>query len=379
MDGSAPVRTGIMDWQTLRADADLSNVVFPGPWTASGFVVADRGNVLVFSLDAQGRPSGPPRALMSGVGFHGTPTMSRDEQTVFTSFTPVRAIERLPLGPVADAATQLFMDSNTVGWRASSTRDGSMIVFERLAGGRLEIWRKSLMTGEQRLVMPVQSRPLVDATVSPDGARLTYVIANVGSPDFGAGFTAEISGGVPKPVCQKCSLWGFTPDSRRAILTDEQSIQFLADSGATQTVLTVREGRVDRPFVAPDGRAIAFRVAHGAKFKTFVTPFSPAGSAASSGWTQIDEPTVTGRPCGWSPDSSLLYLLLDADGFRDLWGQKIDALGHVVGNPYVVRHLHHTNGVSTSFGNAITTQGFLYETTKLTGNLWHLAPQAVSR
>ena len=76
--------------------------------------------------------------------------------------------------------------------------------------------------------------------------------------------------------------------------------------------------------------------------------------------------------CGWSPDSSTLYLLLDADGYRDLWGQKIDGASRPIGKPFVVRHLHHSNGVSTSFGNAITAQGFLYESTRVTSNLWRL-------
>ncbi len=73
--------------------------------------------------------------------------------------------------------------------------------------------------------------------------------------------------------------------------------------------------------------------------------------------------------------SAVLYLLLDTDGFRDLWGQRIDGVsGRLEGKPYVVRHLHErANRVSTSFGNAITAEGFLYETSRRTGNLWRLS------
>jgi hypothetical protein len=71
--------------------------------------------------------------------------------------------------------------------------------------------------------------------------------------------------------------------------------------------------------------------------------------------------------------------LLDTDGFRDLWGQRIGGVsGRPEGKPYVVRHLHKTaNIVSTSFGNAITAEGFLYETTRLTANLWRLSSPRV--
>ena len=157
-------------------------------------------------------------------------------------------------------------------------------------------------------------------------------------------------------------------------VTDQKSVRFLSDSGPAQIVVTTPD-KIDRPSVAPRGRAMAFRIARGSESKVFVVPLPASGSVPSGMWTQIDEPTTTGRPCGWSPDSSTLYLLLDADGFRDLWGQKVDAAGKTVGKPFVVRHLHHKTGVSTSFGNAVTDQGFLYESWHLTGNLWQFVPR----
>jgi Tol biopolymer transport system component len=379
VDGSAPSRTAIMDWPDLRGDANRQNTVWSGPWTRSGFLIAEGARLLLLPLaPADGHLAGDPQALTFGVGTYGTPTMSRDGQIVFSSFMQVRTIERLPLGPSPEGPVQLFLDSNNVGWRASTTRDGSVIVFERMTSGRREIWLKNLGTGEQRLIMPVPSAGLVDATVSPDGSRFTYVIPDNGNPDFGKGFTVEIAGGVPRPACDGCTMWGFMPDSRRAIVSDTRSIRAVGDDGASQTLVT-SPSRIDRPSVSPDGRAIAFRTSQGAVVKTFVAPILPSGAVPAQKWMQIDEPTTTGRPCGWSPDSSTLYLLLDADGYRDLWGQKVDASGRATGKPFVVRHLHHTTGVSTSFGNAITPQGFLYESTRVTGNLWRLPPQASAK
>jgi hypothetical protein len=324
---------------------------------------------------SNGGLTGEPQSLTFGVGTYETPTTSRDGQVIFSSSLQVRSIERLPLGPVAEGPVQLFLDSNNIGWRASTTRDGSVMVFERVTGGRREIWLKNLATGEQRSILQVPAAGLVNATVSPDGSRLTYVIADGGRPDFGKGFAVELAGGVPRPVCDGCTLWGFLPDSRRAIVSDVSTIRFVSDSGAAQTVLRT-PNTIDRPSVSPDGRAIAFRIAQGANLRTFVAPIPATGTTPEQLWTAIDEPTTTGRPCGWSPDSSTLYLLLDTDGFRDLWGQRIGPAGHPVGKPFVVRHLHHATGVSTSFGNAITPQGFLYESTRVTGNLWRLAPPA---
>jgi hypothetical protein len=69
-----------------------------------------------------------------------------------------------------------------------------------------------------------------------------------------------------------------------------------------------------------------------------------------------------------------VYLLLDADGFRCLWAQPIDAVGARVGRPVIVRHFHTTKGISTSFGNAITADGFLYEAAEELANIWKLTP-----
>ena len=71
-------------------------------------------------------------------------------------------------------------------------------------------------------------------------------------------------------------------------------------------------------------------------------------------------------------DSRTLYLLLDVDGFRCLWAQSVDAAARPVGAPAPARHFHNVTGMSTSFGNAVTAQGFLYEAEDATANLWKL-------
>jgi hypothetical protein len=96
----------------------------------------------------------------------------------------------------------------------------------------------------------------------------------------------------------------------------------------------------------------------------------------------IDEPTVTGRAAGWSTDSTVLYLLLDTDGTRCLYGQRIDPLsGALVGTPFAVRHFHDTSkqGYSTSLNNAVTEAGFLYEVQVRSGTLWRTRLSATSR
>jgi hypothetical protein len=72
----------------------------------------------------------------------------------------------------------------------------------------------------------------------------------------------------------------------------------------------------------------------------------------------------------------VLYLLLDTDGLRCLWAQRVDGASRFVGKPYAVRHFHSAreSNFGTTYGNAITALGFLYDGTRTIGNIWTIAP-----
>ncbi|MCA1651495.1 MAG: hypothetical protein LC753_14875, partial [Acidobacteria bacterium] len=114
---------------------------------------------------------------------------------------------------------------------------------------------------------------------------------------------------------------------------------------------------------------------NGGEGKSFVVPLTPGRPQRPDTWMAIDEPTKSGRPGGWSLDSRMVYLLLDTDGFRCLWGQRLDAAGRLEGKPVPVRHFHGADwaALSTSFGNAVSPDGFMYSTMKSRGNIWSLA------
>jgi hypothetical protein len=150
------------------------------------------------------------------------------------------------------------------------------------------------------------------------------------------------------------------------------------NTGLAQDLVTVSDGRLDRPHVSADDRWLAFRYQADSMSKSFVVPLTPGQPVPHDRWQKIDEPTSTGRPAAWSLDSPTLYLLLDTDGFRCLWGQRVDpASGHVIGVPFPAKHFHgdqvaSAGGVSTSYGNAISTAGLLYETVDQRADIWRL-------
>jgi len=374
VDGARPAKVGIADVPLLRGAG-----IAPERWTPSGVLFSYKEDLWSIALSNAGRVLGPPRRLTLGVGPYLEPAAGPDGQIVFSRIVSERVIERASITNLTEPAARLYADTGTTTWRASETSDGSLIVFERGVEGAREIWVKQTRSGRQELVTRVPGGAQVNATISGDGARIAYTRnSDVTGGSAGTGFVIETAGGVPTRVCDGCELHGFLADhhSVLAALNDGHAIRVIdvRTGNARDLVVAAAGARLDRPHASPDNRWLAFRSQSNSVGKTFVVRLSPDRPISAAGLRPIDEPTATGRPCGWSLDSRIVYLLLDTDGSRCLWAQRIDPVGAPVGSPVIVRHFHSTKGISTSFGDAITADGFLYEAAKESANLWKLTP-----
>jgi hypothetical protein len=374
LDGRPPVKTGVFETPLLR-DA----VVAPDRWTPSGVLFSFRDDLWRVTLSSAGHLSAPPRRLTLGVGPYVEPATGPNGDVTFARLVIQRQVERASLVDPLEPVTRLYADSGSTTWRASGTSDGSLIVFERAVGAAREIWTKDTSSGRQDLVVRVPTGDALNATVSSDGARIAYTQDSGGTGDAtGTGYVIETSGGVPRKVCDGCLLHGFLADNRQVLvaLDDGHAIRVIDVRTAEARDLVIAEDgtRLNRPHASPDDRWLAFRRLRGASGKTAVARLGLDRPVPADSVEAVDEPTASGRPAGWSLDSRILYLLLDTDGFRCLWGQRVDpAMGTLVGKPFVARHFHAANGVSTSFGNAINASGFLYEASDSTSNLWNLS------
>jgi dipeptidyl aminopeptidase/acylaminoacyl peptidase len=306
------------------------------------------------------------------------PATGPNGEVVFARLVAERAVERASLTDTAEPVARLYNDSEPTTWRASGTADGSKIVFEHGAGTFREIWLKNTVSGRQELVVRVPTQAPLSATVSPDGARIAYT-QNSNATGFatGTGYVVETSGGVPRKICDSCELHGFLADNQRVLvaLGDGHAIRVIdVRTGVSRDLVVSQDGsRLDRPHASPDDRWLAFRRARGSVGKTLIVKLASDRAVVADGFEAIDEPTTSGRPCGWALDSRMLYLLLDTDGFRCIWGQHVNPeTGALAGKPFASRHFHNTKAMSTSFGNAITAGGFMYEAADETANVWKL-------
>ena len=379
LDGAPVVKTGVLELPLLRG-AEIA----PERWTRAGVLFSFDGDLWKLALSNSGRVAGRPHRLTLGVGPHLEPAAGPNDEIVFARLVSERVIERASVTHASEPAARLYADTGTTTWRASETSDGNLIVFERSLVDARELWTKNTQSGRQELIARVATVDPLNATISPDGARIAYTKdSNVTGGSAGTGFIIETSGGVPRQICEACELHGFLADNHQVLvaLRDGHAIRVVdTRTGTARDVVMGTTGELlDRPHVSPDGRWLAFRISKGASGKSFVVRLTPDQPTSTGGLTAVDEPTTTGRPGGWSIDSRAVYLLLDTDGFRCLWAQPIDATnGALIGKPVAVRHFHSTKGMSTSFGNAISADGFLYEASEESANLWRLTPSTHS-
>ena len=381
LDGRPPVRSGVLDLFDWRRETDRE-VMTLGAWTDSGLLIAERGSLWLVPISLlSGRVDGPPKQLAFGAGQFRDPSTSRDGQIAFAVIESARVLERVPISgnPLPGALTTIFSSKGRGTGRPSQTTDGRTIVFEQNFARYQEIWVKNTQSNEQRMLLRVDTRAAVNPVVSQDGARVGYTVGT--DPDRGVGYVIHAGGGVPKQICANCGVHGFLADNRRVLIVAEDQRQILlanVETLTTERLVDTSGGRlqVDRPHASPDDRWLAVRRVDGTRAKVFVIPLTPGRpNALVEGPDQVDEPTTTGRPCGWSPDSRIVYLLLDIDGFRCLWGQHVDGNGRLMGQPLAVRHFHspiQDDQFSTSYGNSITADGFLYGRSRTEGNVWTL-------
>lgn len=400
LDGREPVPTGaypIMARHGVSAAIDAEPVAgvrqesLPATWTQAGvlFSAALGDSVSLWRLSVSSNTGQADETslerLTSNAGLAQLPSADDTGRIAFQSSSEGYVSLTLPLDPNAGRVTgpivrQTYWGSQATG-RNSLDHAGRLLAYVRTGGGENEIWVKDLETGQERHLVTAPSVAL-NPVISPDGARVAYSV-----PDSTrvTGYVVPTSGGTAREIC-RCVLQGWFSDNRRILALDgpggSRRVRAIhVVDGTEADLVTHPTNNVGRADISPDGRWLAFN----SDRQTWIAPVRPGNPPGDHEWISIRKattPDTAERPCGWSPDSRLLYLLLERDGFRDLYAQRIDqARGTPVGEPFIVQHLHDPTRRwgSTPFGNAIVSNAFVFTQVEMTGNIWLIDPSTPSR
>lgn len=348
-------------------------------WTPQGvwFSASLDGNINVWIMPVSqetGRIEGPPRRVTNGPGNDFAPSPDRNGRLVFQHAQSTSGSFLLPLDPntgkVAGPRKTLRLDlSLEAGWHSMSD-DGRWLTYVKHRGRVTQIVIRNVETGEERELTSFPYRS-VNATISRDGAYVAY------SDNFptSTGYVVKSSGGIVRKVCDDCMVHGWLADNRSILGVNrtQTTVRVIdVDSGAQRELL--RGERLTRPHLSWDDRWLAFRTAS----RIWIVPFRPGSPPQNTEWTPVlDVAGAYERHCGWSPDGKLLYLLLDRDGFRCLYAQRINSeSGKPQGQPFAVQHFHSPRWdyVSTPFSNGIIRSGFVFNVPDTTGGIWLMEP-----
>ena len=393
LDGREPVATGAYRVLAQRglvgSDPDEPGQVFDaiaGAWTPAGVLFSARlgESINLWRLDVSERTGAAAETSLTrltfGPGFDVSPTVNDSGRVAFQVNAEGAVSLMLPLDSNAGKATgpvvrQTF-DAGAVG-RNTLDAAGRLLVYSKHRATESEIWVKDLVSRRERHLVTVTPASAIDPVISRDGEHVGYAVWH--GPNV-AGFVVASAGGSAKKVCDDCTLHGWFSDGRRTLALDRTGNQARAiditDGTATNLLSSVR-GRLD---LSPDDRWISF----GARGQVWIAPIRPREQTPENEWVPIlaQAEGSAERACGWSPDGGLLYLLLERDGFRDLYAQRIDrARGRPAGDPFVVQHLHdpRRRWGSTPLGTAIVSNWFVFNQVEMTGSIWLLNSSVSSR
>jgi hypothetical protein len=354
--------------------------IVPATWTKDGVLFSARrgDSVSLWRLQISERSGLAAEAslqrLTHGAGSDVEPSPDDAGRIAFQVATDVGESLTLPLDPDAGTVTgpvvaQTFEAGAGAG-RSSLDDRGRLLAYPRRRG--TELWVKDLSTGRERHI--VTAPAVANPVISHDGTKVAY---GDGEGARSAGFVVTVAGGTPRKVCDGCGIHGWFADNLRILTRQWDESASMARARAVNTVdlngvdLIVAPARMGRLDLSPDERWLVFDQAGTHR----LAPVRPGSLPPEHEWVTVFEraPGSAERPCGWSPDGRLLYLLLERDGFRDLYAQRIDpARGVPVGEPFVVAHFHdpRRRWGSSSFGSAIVHNAFVFTQVETTSSIW---------
>jgi Tol biopolymer transport system component len=328
------------------------------------------------------KASGDPVPIVVGPGLYFSPTSSQNGRRVTLTIGTVSTnIWRARIDPATGmvAGDPVRVTSGLETSRTPSpSRDGRHLAYLGGSGAAPEVRLRDLDTGKDARLAIAKNWSFV--TQSPDGSTVAF---NSDARDASAIYTVPVTGGVPKKVCSSCGRpVEWSPDRSRIYFDgagpDHREIHVLdVATGQSHPFLQHREASLTMPRLSPDGRYVAFTmVLAGRARRIYVAPLSD-GPIPEQQWTVLVDGSDYDRQPFWAPSGNLIYFLSERDGFRCVWGQRIDpATRRASGQPFGAHHMHQARyslGAipdAATVGLSVAGGELFYASFELQANVW---------
>jgi len=266
--------------------------------------------------------------------------------------------------------------------------DGSKVAFYTVRAGRNELWERSIVAGQDRLILSSPEWRFLKPRWSPDGARLAF--SRCAGRDRGiavAVLNADGSGErvLTRPETVEMQAYDWSRDGE-AILG---ACRFSKSERYSTCLIPVRDatGPSDVRVIAsdplrnlynqrfsPDQRWITF-LAHDLSYEPTSTVYVVPSSGGA--WRPMTEGVWFDDKPRWGPDGSVLYFVSNRTGIANVWGRHFDSTtGTPVGEPFPVTSFRSAQFQLTprtvAMDIAITTSQLLLPMSESRSDIWML-------
>jgi eukaryotic-like serine/threonine-protein kinase len=327
--------------------------------------------------------TGLPQRLTAGTARQIQPSVGAGF-LAFSSMTESENIWALPIDHTAGKAPgeiHALTQETSINGLPSISADGKRLVYIRVSG----LWMaflKELNSGPVRRLLPELSGISDEyfPKISRDGSTVIYGIpTSQGDPRL---FVSDTDNLTPRLLCENCPgvPSGWFPDGHTALLylfAGNREIDSIDTNSGKRSLVVQSAHTIWQPQVSPDGRWLALHTDLTAlQVAIMVIPLRNGVAAGEKEWVTITDGSEDDLCPVWSPDGNLLYFLSERDGFRCIWGQKLDpASKRPLGVPFPVYHSHDPRRSirNVSLGllsMSASRQQIVFPMGELTGNIW---------
>ncbi len=401
LDGGEPVQTG-----ATAVFNEKKLTPRPGALGIAPDAVLPDGSAVLFSArqgdttmlwqialsPKSGKLTGEPIALSSGTEDAVHPAANH-ESIVFSSQTVTVNVWSLPSDTDRGKVTgelQPLTDGIAYQGYPSISADGQTLAYISARSGSGSVWIKDLASGRESQLTHDPIREY-QPKISPDGSRVAFWRWD---GKKSSSQIVALAGGLPKQIRESCGPpTHFSPDGTKILLesfTCAPNGLILADltTGKQQHIIVANKPTNDIVYAgrfSPDQRWVVFHrtMRESTLRKVFVAPIRDfATPIPESAWIPVSD---EGRhvEAAWAPGGNLIYYLSDRDGFRCIWGQRLNPVTKAAaGETFALRHFHSATrsilGVTGSVGGIGITalkDRIILALGDRRGNIWALNPE----